>query len=65
MIATLNKKSKLKCEKVEAKHHEIKLKDLPTLPDKVKEANQKDALFTEVSKYLANLVEHNQPTVYL
>ena len=33
--------------------------DSPTLPDQVKEANQRDALFTEVCEYLANPVEHN------
>ena len=50
---------------VETKDLNKELEDLPTLPDWVKKANRRDALFTEVREYLANLVEHNRPTVYL
>ena len=66
VVATRDKKMKLKRkEGVEAEHREVELEDLPTLPDRVKEANRRDALFTEVCKYLANPVEHDRPTVYL
>ena len=42
------------------------LEDSPTLPDRVKEANQNDVLFTEIREYLANPVDHDRPTdVYL
>ena len=39
--------------------------DKPSLPNRVKEANQRDALFMEVREYLANSVDQDRPTVYL
>ena len=50
-------------ESVETKDSNVE--DLPTLPDRVKEANQNDVLFTEVREYLANPTDHDRPTVYL
>ena len=41
------------------------LEDKPSLPNRVKEANQKDALFTEVREYLANPVDQDRLIVYL
>ena len=52
-------------ESVETEDSDEKWEDLLTLPDRVKEANRRDALFTEVREYLANPVEHDQSTVYL
>ena len=49
----------------ETEEEDEKLEDLPTLPDRVKEANQSDALFTEVREYLANPENYYRPTVYL
>ena len=46
------------------RHVEAEIDNLPTLPDRVKEANQRDELFTEVHEYLVNPMEHDQPTVY-
>lgn len=52
-------------KRVETKDLNEELENLSTLPNWVKEANWRDALFTKVHEYLANLVEHNQPIVYL
>ena len=38
---------------------------LTTLPNQVKEANQNNAIFTEVCRYLPNSKDHNRPNVYL
>ena len=44
----------------------VELKDLPTLPERVKESNQKDVLFSEIREYLASPMDHVRLTdVYL
>ena len=50
---------------VETKNSNKELKDLPTLPDQVKETNRNDAIFTKVREYLANPETYNRPNVYL
>ena len=41
-------------------------KSLPTLPDRVKESNRNDSLFTEIRQFLASPGDHNRPTdIYL
>ena len=58
-------------EEVEAEHDEStrpkgEEDDSPTLPDRVKEANRNDVLFTEIREYLTNPADHDRPAdVYL
>ena len=44
---------------------EAVMDDLPTLPDRVKQSNQANALFAKVREYLANPKAHDRPDVYL
>ena len=51
---------------VETEDLDEELVDLSTLPDRVKESNRNDVLFTKIREYLANPADHDQPTdVYL
>ena len=52
-------------EKADKELEEETDESLPTLPDRVKESNRNDSLFTEICEYLANPMEHDRPTVYL
>ena len=50
---------------LKTKQKEKKLEELATLPEQMKESNQKNALFTQIYEYLANPVGQDRLDVYL
>ena len=52
-------------ESVENKGSDQELTNLRTLPERVKEANRNNVLFTEVRGYLTNPKDHDRPNIYL
>ena len=50
---------------VEDEEIDEELDDLPTLPDRVRESNRTNVLFSEVREYLAHAEGHDRPAAYL